>query len=232
MTLAPPVSARSTCRPLHTVESDDDHRSSLRSRRLDTEIFTTNISYRDCPHPPAPRRSALARNRTARLSQPSRASSGPPPGLREPVFDWIRVGSPLPSNLADGGWLLPAASAPPDRLREPAEAARRSALHGHSRPGRAASSLSRAEPERSHSAHTGGRGRKEKQGSHAEEIEDIVVFCGAVGAGDSLLLLLGDSAESKGRFPVFLDCLSPATRSGPRLRADVSFQDKAKDGAV
>lgn len=31
------------------------------------------------------------------------------------------------------------------------------------------------------------------------------MFCGALGAGDSLLLLLGDSVESKGRF-LLLDC--------------------------
>lgn len=53
------------------------------------------------------------------------------------------------------------------------------------------------------------------------------MFCRAVGSGDSLLLLLGNSDESKGRFPVprllFLD-----TRFVFGVRVDVFFQDKAK----
>lgn len=46
------------------------------------------------------------------------------------------------------------------------------------------------------------------------------MLCCAVGAGDSLLLLLGDSVESKGRisFPRLLFC----------VRVEVFFQDKAK----
>lgn len=46
------------------------------------------------------------------------------------------------------------------------------------------------------------------------------MLCRAVGAGDSLLLLLGDSVESKGRisFPRLLFC----------VRVEVFFQDKAK----
>lgn len=76
----------------------------------------------------------------------------------------------------------------------------------------------RAEQGEPRSAHTGGG--TQKPGSHAEEIKDIVVLCCAVGAGDSLLLLLGDSVESKGRvsFPRLLFC----------VRVEVFFQDKAK----
>lgn len=48
-------------------------------------------------------------------------------------------------------------------------------------------------------------------GSHAEEIQDPAVFCRFVGAGDSLLLLLGDIVESKGRFSI-LNCFPSDSR--------------------
>lgn len=52
------------------------------------------------------------------------------------------------------------------------------------------------------------------------------MFCGAVGAGNSLLLLLGDSVESKGRISV-PQLFFAATRSDS-VSVSVFFQDKAK----
>lgn len=153
---------------------------------------------------------------------------GPPPRLPEPAFDWIRVGSPLPSNPGDVGWLLPAPSALPDRLTKPADSARRSALNGQSRPGRAASQSREPQPSRTRA---GGR-TDAKRDKHAEEIEDVVVFCGAVGSGNSLLLLLGDSAESKGRIP-FLGRLFWPHRPSPPPPMPVAFLlRQSEDGAV
>lgn len=53
------------------------------------------------------------------------------------------------------------------------------------------------------------------------------MLCRAVGAGDSLLLLLGDSVESKGRVSV-LGCAFSGYTVCLRVRVDVFFQDKAK----
>lgn len=52
------------------------------------------------------------------------------------------------------------------------------------------------------------------------------MFCGAVGAGNSLLLLLGNSVESKGMISVS-QLLFAAIRS-TLVSVSVSFQDKAK----
>lgn len=125
----------------------------------------------------------------------------------------------MPSNLADVCLLLPARSAPPDRLTKPAEALGEAPCTDTAdRDKPPLTAERRAEQGEPRSAHTGGG--TQKPGSHAEEIKDIVVLCCAVGAGDSLLLLLGDSVESKGRvsFPRLLFC----------VRVEVFFQDKAK----
>jgi len=64
------------------------------------------------------------------------------------------------------------------------------------------------------------------------------MLCGAVGAGDSLLLLLGDSVESKGRISVprllFLGCFF-LSHPGDALRVGARGErfspDKSEDGA-
>lgn len=57
------------------------------------------------------------------------------------------------------------------------------------------------------------------------------MFCGAVGAGDSLLLLLGDSVESKGRIPRSSTAFSGYTER-LRGRVEVFSPGQSEDGAV
>lgn len=57
------------------------------------------------------------------------------------------------------------------------------------------------------------------------------MFCRSVGAGDSLLLLLGDSVESKGMFSI-LNCFSLQTKVCLLARVDFSPAEQSHDGAV
>lgn len=204
---------RAPAAPQQSVNIEVDHLQRLLEphKRNFSNHFLLGLSPPLC--------SLLARNRTARLD------SLPAPALLQGCLSRCLIGlesaslCPLTPLMLAGCFLLPPA-APPDRLTKPAGAARRSSLYGHSKPGRVATNTTdQSRPTEQADVWT------RERGSHAEEIEDIVVFCCAVGAGDSLLLLLGDSVESKGRvsvlscaFSVYMVCLRVRVFSSGTMR--------------
>lgn len=109
----------------------------------------------------------------------------------------------MPSNLADVGWLLPAPS-----FRSPGptdEACRIRTSQLYTDTASRVKQTVKAEPQTTPTAESN------QLGSHAEEIQDPAMFCRFVGAGNSLLLLLGDIVESKGRFSI-LNCFHSDSR--------------------
>lgn len=136
----------------------------------------------------------------------------------------------MPSHPADVGWVLPAPSAPPDRLTKLAEAARRSALHGHSRPGRAAP----ARPDKSTSHETHGQADGERKTEAAMRRKSRILLCFAVlwVLGIAYYFYSGTALSRKVGF-TFLDrcfSLSLSRLHGPTRRPCGSFfsPDKAK----
>lgn len=116
-----------------------------------------------------------------------------------------------------GCFLLPP-SVPPDRLTKAAGSVRRRNC------ARTLPTVSNRLLQRNHE--TDRRLKQSEVGSHAEEIQDTAVFRRPVGAGDSLLLLLGDSVESKGTFSI-LDCFPLQNKVCLGARVDLFPQNKA-----
>jgi len=121
----------------------------------------------------------------------------PPPALSVRVSverDWIKVGYPFPSNpvmlAVSCFFFCPTAAAGEFVLVERCSHSETQNVD--------VSGFSRHKSRVSHCIYP------IQNHSNAQEIQDIIMFCCALGSWHSILFLFGDNAESKGRFFLWL----------------------------